>query len=76
MFLDTGLHFRETYETIDAVLKTVSEAELEELSEQSVVEQQEEVHGERLWERNPDHCCHLLHYLLYSCPVRLPGFLV
>ncbi|MFD1395505.1 phosphoadenylyl-sulfate reductase [Kroppenstedtia eburnea] len=55
VFLDTGLHFRETYETIDAVVRRYPKLHLERirLVEQGVV------HGERLWERNPDLCCHL-----------------
>lgn len=59
VFLDTGLHFRETYETIDAVVRRYPKLHLERIRPELSVVEQGVVHGERLWERNPDLCCHL-----------------
>jgi len=56
--LDTGLLFPETYELwkkLEAKYGVTIRAVKPELT----VEQQAEVHGEKLWERTPDKCCEM-----------------
>ena len=54
--IDTGLLFRETAETRDKLIARYP-VKFERLEPELTVEQQAEVHGPRLWERDPDACC-------------------
>ncbi len=54
--IDTGLLFPETHATRDALVARYG-VEVETLLPRRTVEHQAAVHGERLWERDPDRCC-------------------
>lgn len=54
--IDTGLLFPETLATRDALVERYG-IEVETLVPRRTVEQQAKVHGDRLWERDPDRCC-------------------
>ena len=56
--LDTGLLFPETYDLIDK-LETRFELDLRRIKPRQTPEQQARDYGDRLWERNPDRCCHI-----------------
>ncbi len=58
VFLDTGYHFAETIGTRDAVAATLPVSVVD-VSPELSVEEQERVHGPRLYERDPDLCCAL-----------------
>lgn len=53
---DTGLLFPETYETRRQLIERYP-INFERIEPELSVEQQGAVHGERLWERDPDACC-------------------
>lgn len=54
--LDTGVLFPETI-ALKQRLERFYDIEIESLVPDITVEQQEEIHGPALWERNPDLCC-------------------
>lgn len=54
--IDTGVLFRETIETRDKLVARYP-VKFERLEPELTVDQQAEVHGPRLWERDPDACC-------------------
>ena len=56
--LDTGLLFRETYD-LWRRLEAHCGLRIEGVRPLLTVEQQARLHGERLWERDPDQCCAL-----------------
>ncbi|WP_097677997.1 phosphoadenylyl-sulfate reductase [Bacillus massilinigeriensis] len=58
-FLDTELHFSETYRLIERAKKKYPEMDIECIKPSLSLQVQEEIYGERLWERSPDKCCHL-----------------
>ncbi|OEH92748.1 phosphoadenylyl-sulfate reductase [Bacillus solimangrovi] len=58
IFLDTGLHFAETYETIEKIQKRFPELRIELVKPELSLEQQEKKFGAKLWERNPNQCCY------------------
>ena len=58
VFLDTGYHFAETLGTRDAVAAAYAVNVVNVTPEQTVAEQDAQ-HGPRLYERDPDQCCHL-----------------
>jgi phosphoadenosine phosphosulfate reductase len=53
---DTGLLFRETYETRRKLIERYP-VRFERIEPELSVEEQAAVHGDRLWERDPDACC-------------------
>ncbi len=57
-FLDTGLHFPETYETIERLEKKYNRSFTSVTSNLSL-KAQEEQYGRELWKREPDQCCNL-----------------
>lgn len=59
IFLDTDLHFQETYALIDEVQAKYPSLQIELIKPSLTIEQQANIYGERLWERNPDYCCNL-----------------
>lgn len=59
VFLDTGLHFKETYTLIDKVKKRYPQLAIEMKKPILNVEEQAEKHGEKLWESQPDRCCYM-----------------
>jgi phosphoadenylyl-sulfate reductase (thioredoxin) len=56
--LDTGLLFPETYE-LWKKLEEKYGVTIRAVKPELTVEQQAEVHGEKLWERTPDKCCEM-----------------
>lgn len=58
VFLDTGLHFAETYELINRVKRRYPELRIEMKKPDMTVEQQAEKFGDKLWETQPNRCCH------------------
>lgn len=57
-FLDTALHFKETYETIERLEEHYQRA-FRRLTPDFTLAEQERRFGDRLWERDPDLCCHM-----------------
>jgi len=56
--LDTGYLFPETYDLINT-LEDQFNLNLTRVTPRQTVAQQARDYGDRLWERNPDRCCHL-----------------
>ena len=56
--LDTGLLFPETLDLIDQ-LESRFDLNLRRIKPRQSVKQQARDYGDRLWERNPDRCCHI-----------------
>jgi len=56
--LDTGYLFPETYDLIDT-LEEQYNLNLTRITPRQTTSQQDRDYGTRLWERNPDRCCHL-----------------
>jgi phosphoadenosine phosphosulfate reductase len=56
--LDTGYLFPETYDLIDT-LEDQFNLNLTRIRPRQTTKQQARDYGDRLWERNPDRCCHL-----------------
>ncbi|BCB03812.1 phosphoadenylyl-sulfate reductase [Bacillus sp. KH172YL63] len=59
VFLDTGVHFKETYEVIEKVRKRYPGIDIQMKKPELTLKEQAEVHGEKLWERNPNQCCQI-----------------
>lgn len=59
VFLDTGLHFPETYELIEKVKTRYPSLKIKLLKPALTLEEQAEIYGERLWEKKPNLCCQL-----------------
>jgi len=59
VFLDTGLHFEETYALIEKVKQRYPLLNIEMKKPALTVVQQAEEHGDKLWERQPNRCCHI-----------------
>jgi len=59
VFLDTGLHFKETYELIDKVKKKYPKMNIELKKPNLSLNEQEIQYGAKLWERNPNQCCQI-----------------
>ncbi len=56
--LDTGLLFPETYDLMDK-LEARFNLDLRRIKPRQTPAQQARDYGDRLWERNPDRCCHI-----------------
>lgn len=59
VFLDTGLHFKETYALINQVKKRYPKLNIEMKKPAITVEQQADKYGDNMWERQPNRCCHI-----------------
>lgn len=59
VFLDTGLHFQKTYALIEQVKNRYPKLKIELKTPALTLEEQEKIYGARLWEKDPDQCCHL-----------------
>ncbi|MGM0790984.1 MAG: phosphoadenylyl-sulfate reductase [Bacillota bacterium] len=57
IFLDTGLHFPETYEVIERVQERFPELNIERKLPSLSLDDQREAYGPALWKREPDRCC-------------------
>jgi phosphoadenosine phosphosulfate reductase len=59
VFLDTHLHFRETYETIEKVKAKYPSLRIVMKQPSLSLQQQAEQWGDELWKRNPNLCCQI-----------------
>ncbi|SFL68811.1 phosphoadenosine phosphosulfate reductase [Gracilibacillus orientalis] len=59
VFLDTGLHFQETYDLIDEVKERYPLLDIVMQKPSLTVDEQREQYGSALWSRNPDQCCYI-----------------
>lgn len=59
IFLDTGLHFKETYEFIEEVKKRYPSLEISMIQPKVSLEEQAKWYGEELWKHNPNLCCQM-----------------
>lgn len=59
IFLDTELHFKETYELIEKVKQKYPSLNIKMVKPSLTLKEQAEKHGDMLWERNPNHCCQI-----------------
>lgn len=59
VFLDTGLHFPETYELIDKVKKRYPSMNIDVVKPKMTLEDQARWYGDELWQDNPNLCCHM-----------------
>ncbi|MBS4202408.1 phosphoadenylyl-sulfate reductase [Bacillus sp. FJAT-49732] len=59
IFLDTGLHFPETYELIETVKNRFPSLNIEMVKPKITVEEQTAMFGEELWSHNPNQCCNI-----------------
>ncbi|WP_445490781.1 phosphoadenylyl-sulfate reductase [Niallia sp. 03133] len=59
VFLDTDVHFQETYELIDKVKKKYPELNIEMKKPAITLEEQAEQYGEELWKTAPNKCCEI-----------------
>lgn len=57
VFLDTDVHFKETYETIDRVKAKYPQLQIELKKPAITLEEQAKQYGDKLWEREPNKCC-------------------
>lgn len=58
-FLDTGLHFSETYDLIDTIKNRYPTLQIEMVKPKLTLEEQAKKHGDELWKHNPNLCCHI-----------------
>jgi phosphoadenosine phosphosulfate reductase len=59
IFLDTGLHFPETYELIEKVKNRYPSLQINMLKPKNSLEDQAKWYGDELWKHNPNLCCHM-----------------
>lgn len=58
VFLDTGLHFKETYQLIEDVKQKYPSLQIEIKQPNLSLEEQAEKYGDQLWESQPNRCCY------------------
>jgi len=78
VFLDTGLHFKETYELIDKIKEKYPTLNIELKKPALNLEEQAKKHGDELWKTNPNLCCQIrkiepLHEVLTSTKAWISG---
>lgn len=59
VFLDTDLHFLETYEVIDKIEKRFPELKIERKKPALSIDEQAARYGTALWKRDPNQCCQI-----------------
>ncbi|WLR46992.1 phosphoadenylyl-sulfate reductase [Halobacillus litoralis] len=59
VFLDTDLHFQETYQLIEKVKKRYPKLNIRMIKPEITLEEQAGQYGSALWKRNPDQCCYI-----------------
>jgi phosphoadenosine phosphosulfate reductase len=59
VFLDTHVHYRETYALIERVQELYPQLHIEKVQPELSLTEQAEQYGPRLWEREPNTCCRL-----------------
>ncbi|MGD6793655.1 phosphoadenylyl-sulfate reductase [Metabacillus indicus] len=57
VFLDTDVHFKETYETIERVKEKYPKLRITMKKPALTLAEQAEQQGDKLWETNPNQCC-------------------
>ncbi|MFZ3578480.1 phosphoadenylyl-sulfate reductase [Virgibacillus sp. DJP39] len=57
VFLDTNLHFKETYSLIENIKEKYPKLRIKLVEPSLTLEEQAAKHGDRLWESNPNTCC-------------------
>ncbi|WP_174616076.1 phosphoadenylyl-sulfate reductase [Virgibacillus ihumii] len=57
VFLDTEIHFQETYNLIDEIKEKYPDLRIEMKKPDLTLEEQADQYGSALWKRNPDQCC-------------------
>ena len=55
--MDTNVHFQETYELIQKVRERFPSLNIIEKQPELTLDEQAKLHGEKLWENNPNLCC-------------------
>lgn len=78
VFLDTDVHFAETYETIQRIKEKYPKLKIELKKPKLTLEQQAKQYGDKLWEREPNTCCNIrkiepLHETLTEAKAWLSG---
>jgi len=59
VFLDTGVHFDETYELIERVKERYPQLDIELKKPKLTLAEQAEKYGEELWSSDPNKCCEI-----------------
>ncbi|WP_242217150.1 phosphoadenylyl-sulfate reductase [Bacillus cereus group sp. BfR-BA-01380] len=59
VFLDTNVHFQETYDLIKKVRERFPKLNIIEKQPELTLEEQAKEYGDKLWEHNPNLCCQL-----------------
>ncbi len=59
VFLDTGLHFKETYDLIDKMKERYPTLQIDLVKPKMTLQDQTKWYGEELWKVNPNLCCHM-----------------
>ncbi|MGJ7919333.1 phosphoadenylyl-sulfate reductase [Neobacillus sp. LXY-4] len=59
VFLDTGLHFPETYELIEKVRAVYPTLQIKIVKPKMGLDEQSKWYGDELWKDNPNLCCHM-----------------
>ncbi|TGB03671.1 phosphoadenylyl-sulfate reductase [Halobacillus salinus] len=59
VFLDTDVHFQETYELIEKVKRRYPKLKINMKKPDLTLDEQAEKHGQALWKKNPDQCCYI-----------------
>lgn len=59
VFLDTGIHFQETYDLIEKVKKRYPSLRIHLKKPKLTLDEQAEQHGSALWKREPNQCCYI-----------------
>lgn len=59
VFLDTDLHFQETYDLIDRVKERYLELNIELKKPDLTLDEQSEQYGPALWKKDPNQCCYI-----------------
>lgn len=59
VFLDTDLHFEETYQLIEKIKQRYPDVRIEIKKSQLSLDEQADAYGQKLWESDPNKCCEL-----------------
>lgn len=59
VFLDTDLHFQETYDLIDRVKERYPKLQIELKKPDLTLDEQSEQYGTALWKKDPNQCCYI-----------------
>jgi phosphoadenosine phosphosulfate reductase len=59
IFLDTDLHFKETYELINKIKNKYRDLDIEMVKPKITLKEQAKLYGHELWKNNANGCCHI-----------------